>query len=85
MKKLWGKLDELFTEITFVEERDFRFLRDDLKKAAEGVEDAFTAVAFAEEGQVDVATNDTGRHGDGPERLPLPSTRKNNRLCTDRG
>ncbi|HWR58532.1 MAG TPA: hypothetical protein VN328_06560 [Thermodesulfovibrionales bacterium] len=51
MKKLTQKLEDLFVNITFAEDREFASIRVASKNLQQNIEDTFTAAAFAEEGE----------------------------------
>ncbi len=84
MKKLTGKLEDLFVNITFAEEREFNAAREALKKTSQKIEDTFTAVAFAEAGESETAANYINRSGEGPKYRRSGSTSRLNRPCTGR-
>ncbi len=48
MKEIARRLEELFFNITFAEDREFSSAREALNRIAQKMEDTFTAVAFAE-------------------------------------
>jgi hypothetical protein len=63
MTRLAKKMEELFTDITFAEDREFKSVRELLKKGNEALEDVFTAIAFAEAGEFETAVTYINKNG----------------------
>jgi hypothetical protein len=85
MKKLARTLEGLFIDITFAEEREFRSIREALKKFTKKMEDTFTAIAFAEAGEFETAVSYIHKDGEAPRsRRSGHSTRRLSKLCTGR-
>jgi hypothetical protein len=85
MKTLTKKLEELFIEITFAEDREFKTVREALKTVAQKIEDTLTAVAFAEAGEFETAANYINKSGQDPKhRRSGSATGRFTRLCTGR-
>ena len=85
MKKIAGRLEETFTDITFAEDREFKAVGDTLKKAAQIIEDTFAAIALAEAGKFEAAASAVNRDGEAPRsrRSGYPPKRFN-KLCSGR-
>jgi hypothetical protein len=85
MKKLTGKLEELFINITFTEEREFTAAREALKRASQKIEDTRTAITFAEAGEFETAVSYINKGGRRPKSRRIRSSAKGHtRLCTGR-
>ncbi len=85
MKELAKKLEEMFINITFAEEREFRSAREALRKFAQKIEDTFTAIAFAEAGEFETAASYINKDGQAPRsRHAGYPTRRFTKLCTGR-
>jgi len=67
MTKLARKLEELFVDITFAENRIFNPSQEALNKVAQKIEDIFTAIVFAEAGEFETAMSYLNRDGDAPK------------------
>lgn len=66
MKDITGRLQDLFMEIAFAEERDIRLLKNISGRFAERLDKLFAAITFAEAGEFDTARIFlSGRTGDG--------------------
>ncbi len=55
MKDIRGRIEDVFTEIAFAEEREIRLLKNISGHCAERLDELFTAVTFAEAGEFDAA------------------------------
>ncbi len=85
MKELAKKLEEMFINIAFAEEREFRSAREALRKFAQKIEDTFTAIAFAEAGEFETATSYINKNGEAPKsRHAAHPTGRFTKLCTVR-
>jgi hypothetical protein len=85
MKTLTGKLEELFVNITFAEEREFSAAREAFRKVVQKGEDTFTAIAFAEAGEFETAANYISKAGEAPRhRKSGHSAKRFTRPCTGR-
>jgi hypothetical protein len=67
MIKLAKKLEELFVDITFAEDRAFNHSRKVPGKVAQKIEDTFTAIAFAETGEFETAMSYINKDGEAPK------------------
>jgi hypothetical protein len=67
MTKLARKLEELFVDMTFAEDRAFNPAQEALSKVAQKIEDTFTAIAFAEAGAFETAKSSINKDGEAPE------------------
>ncbi|MFZ2198876.1 MAG: hypothetical protein WAV13_14145 [Thermodesulfovibrionales bacterium] len=65
MTKLARKVEELFVDITFAEDRIFNPAQEALNKVAQKIEDTFTAIAFAEAGEFEAAKSYINKNTDG--------------------
>ena len=85
MEKIAGRLEEMFTDITFAEGREFNAAGDALKRASQMIEDTFVAIAFAEAGEFETAASYINMDGEAPRsrRAGYPS-RRFNKLCSGR-
>ena len=63
MTKLAKKMEELFIDITFAEDREIKSAREYLEKVSHALEDDFTAIAFAEAGAFDTAVTYINKNG----------------------
>jgi phenylalanyl-tRNA synthetase alpha subunit len=85
MKRIAKRLEDLFINITFAEEREFSNARNAVRRLAEKIEDTFTAIAFAEAGEFESAARYINEDG---EALKSSSsgypTRRFTRLCDGR-
>lgn len=74
MKNIAGKIEEIFIEIAFAEEREIRYLKNISGRLTELLDDLFTAITFAEVGEFDTAQNIMGGGSDGrrPVEYRLP-------------
>ncbi len=85
MKKLARQVEDLFLDITFAEEREFRSAREALRKFEQKIEDTFTAIAFAEAGEFETAASYINKDGEAPKsRHAGCPTRRFIKLCTGR-
>ena len=85
MKKMAGRLEEMFTDITFAEDREFKAPGDALKKASQTIEDTFAAIAFAEAGEFEAAASVSNRDGEAPRYSRSGySPKRFNKLCSGR-
>jgi hypothetical protein len=66
MTKLARRLEELFTEITFAEDRVFSPVQKALRKVEQKIDDTFTAITFAEAGVFDLALSTPNKEGKRP-------------------
>jgi len=83
MKRLARRLEELFLDITFAEEREFNSVKEALKKVAKKIEDIFTAIAFAEAGEFVTAASCINGDGEAPRpRRAGYSPGRFNKLCS---
>lgn len=83
MKKLAKKLEEMFINITFAEDREFDSVKEALKKVAQKTEDTFTAIAFAEAGEFETAASYLNRDGEARRsRRAGHPPRRFNKLCS---
>jgi hypothetical protein len=64
MTKLARKIEELFVDITFAEDRIFNPAQEGLNKVAQKIEDTFTAIAFAEAGEFETAKDYINKDGE---------------------
>ena len=64
MTQLARKLEELFVDITFAEDRIFNPAQEGLSRIAQKIEDIFTAIAFAESGEFDIAKSYINKDGE---------------------
>ncbi|MHB8879887.1 MAG: hypothetical protein ACYC69_00090 [Thermodesulfovibrionales bacterium] len=60
MKHLTSRIEEVFMEIAFAEEREIRHITNGSGCFAEWLDDLFTAITFAEVGEFDEAQNIMG-------------------------
>jgi hypothetical protein len=60
MKNTAGKIEEMFTEITFAEERDIRYPRNNSGCFTDWCDNLFTAVTFGGAGEFDTARDFMG-------------------------
>jgi hypothetical protein len=67
MTKLARKLEGLFVDITFAEDRVFNPAQESLIKVAQRIEDTFTAIAFAEAGEFETAISFINKGGEAPK------------------
>ncbi len=68
MTRLSRKLEELLSDITFAEDRDFTAsLWATLRTMSQEIEDTFTAVAFAEAGEFEAAASYPDQGGELPK------------------
>lgn len=65
MKNMARRIEEMFVEVTFAEEREIRQLKNISDRFTEWIDNHFTAVTFAEVGEVDTARDfmDAGSGG----------------------
>ena len=85
MTRLARKLEELFLDITYAEEREFKSAREALKRAARKLEDTLIAITFAEAGEIETAARYINRDGEPPRsRRKRYTTRRFTRTCTGR-
>lgn len=79
MKQLARRLEELFIDITFAEDREFDSVKRASSKVAVGSEDTFTAIAFAESGEFETAASYINGDGEakGSRRKEYPLRRFN--------
>lgn len=82
MRKTAKRLEELLTDITFAEEREFNSAKEALMTLAEKIEDAFIAVTFAEAGEFAAATSYIKKHGEG--QRPQKTNGQITTLCAGR-
>lgn len=86
MTRLSRKLEELLSDITFAEDRDFTSsIEETLRTMSQKIEDTFTAIAFAEAGEFEAALSYI-QDGGGFPKSPRPGavTGKGTILCTGR-
>jgi enoyl-[acyl-carrier-protein] reductase (NADH) len=85
MNKIARRLEDLFTEMTFAEDRQMNTAGDAVKKAAQRIEDIFTVIAFAEAGEFETAASYINSDGEAPRsrRAGYPP-RRFNKLCSGR-
>ena len=55
MTKLAKKMEELFTDITFAQDREPKSVSEYLEKVSQALENVFTAITFAEAGEFETA------------------------------
>jgi len=67
MTHLARRLEELFTEITFAEDRVFNPVQKALRKVGQKIDATFTAITFAEVGLFDIALSTLNKHGKTPK------------------
>jgi hypothetical protein len=67
MKKLTRKLEELFTDITFAEERAFKPAQKATGGFTQTIENFFTAVAFSEAGEFEIEKGYITKDGEAPK------------------
>jgi hypothetical protein len=63
MTKLAKKMEELFIDITFAEDREIKSAREYIEKVSQALEDDFTAIAFAEAGEFEIAVTYINKNG----------------------
>ncbi len=63
MTRLAKRMEELFTDITFAEDREFKSARKFLNKSSQALENVFTAIAFAEVGEFETAVTYINKNG----------------------
>ena len=85
MKRLTGKLEDLFISITFAEEREFASIREALTRTWQKIEDTQTAIAFAEAGEIETTAGCVSRGGKRPKpgRIVSPAGGRS-RACPGR-
>lgn len=85
MTHLARRLEELFTEIAFAEERVFSPFRKALRTAGQTIDDTFTTITFAEAGVSAMALS-TGNKGGkiSTHRKSGHRPRRFTRLCSGR-
>jgi len=66
MTHLARRLEELFTEITFAEDRVFNPGQKALRKVGQKIDDTFIAITFAEVGVFDIALSTLNKDGKRP-------------------
>lgn len=64
MKNIVGRIEEMFIEVAFAEEREIRRLKNISGRFTEGLDNHYTAITFAEAGEFDMARDFMGG-GDG--------------------
>ena len=67
MTKLARKLEELFVDIAFAEDRVFNPAQNAPSKVVQKIEDTFTAIAFAEAGEFEMAKDYINKDGEVPK------------------
>ncbi|MDH4233224.1 MAG: hypothetical protein OEW04_14495 [Nitrospirota bacterium] len=63
MTKLAKRMEELFTDITFAEDREIKSASEYLEKVSQALEDDFMATAFAEAGEFKTAITYINKNG----------------------
>lgn len=85
MTNLARRLEELFTEITFAEDRVFIPVKKTLRKVGQKIDDTFTAITFAEAGVFDIALSTMSKNGKTPtHRKSGYRPKKFTNLCSGR-
>lgn len=85
MTNIARKLEELFTEITFAEDRVFSPARKALRKIGQKIDDIFIAITFGEVGAFDGALNTINKNGKTFKHRKSGYRKKRfARLCTGR-
>lgn len=86
MTNLARRLEELFTEITFAEDRVFSPVQKVLRRVGQKIENTFTAIAFAEAGEYDIARSSlNNKDGEGPKHRKSGYRHKRfTKLCSGR-
>jgi hypothetical protein len=85
MTRLARRLEELFTEITFAEDRVFNPIEKALRKVEQMIDDTFTAITFAEAGVFDIALNTINKDGKTPKhRKSGYRPKRFTKLCSGR-
>lgn len=85
MTHLARRLEELFTEITFAEDRVFGPVQKALRKAEQRIDDTFTAITFAEAGAFDRALSTLNKDGKRPtHRKSGYRPKRFTKLCSGR-
>jgi hypothetical protein len=68
MKAIARRIEEMFTEIAFAEEREIGYLKDISGRFTEEFDNYFTAITFAEAGELDAARDLMGGDSGGSNR-----------------
>jgi hypothetical protein len=85
MTKIAKRLEEIFINITFAEDREFDSVKRAFKIIGQKVEDTFAAIAFAEAGEFEAAVSYLNEDGEIAESPRAGYTiGRCNRLCTGR-
>lgn len=85
MTHLARRLEELFTEIAFAEDRVFNPLQEALRKVGQKIDDTFIAITFAEAGVFDIALSTLNKGGKTPKhRKSGYRPKRFARLCSGR-
>ena len=85
MTNLARRLEELFTEITFAEDRVFSPVQKTLRKVGQKIDDTFTAITFAEAGVFEIALSTMNRNGKtSTHRKSGYRPKRFIKLCSDR-
>jgi hypothetical protein len=85
MTHLARRLEELFTEITFEEDRVFNPVQKALRKVEQKIDDTFIAITFAEAGVFDIARSNINKDGETPKhRKSGYRPKRFTKLCSGR-
>jgi hypothetical protein len=84
MKKLAHKIEEIFTDVAFAEDREFKPVKGLLKDFTARLEDIFVAITFAEAGDTKTARNiiNKSNYGSGQKHEVYYCGKRFPGLCT---